>query len=158
MRPHAGGAHLLRQINRKPKRILRCIDCAGSFSMSKKLACGDFFCQKSAEMFRQSRELPRTSHLFPQRSFFAQLLFHFVRDVILSMFRKLNKAERFTPGFICVLHPFGRSLQFVAVMGNSRPAHLIRGNHTSFFRRFVQGMDRGTAALFTDLADGELRF
>ena len=39
-------------------------------------------------------------------------LFHSVRDVILRMFRKLNKAERFTPGFICVLHTFGRSLQW----------------------------------------------
>ena len=39
-------------------------------------------------------------------------LFHSVRDVILHMFRKLNKAEHFTPGFICVLHTFGRSLQW----------------------------------------------
>lgn len=28
------------------------------------------------------------------------------------MFRKLNKFENFTPGFICVLHTFGRSLQW----------------------------------------------
>lgn len=28
------------------------------------------------------------------------------------MFRKLNKTERFTPGFICVLHTFGRNLQW----------------------------------------------
>lgn len=28
------------------------------------------------------------------------------------MFRKLNKSEHFTPGFICVLHTFGRSLQW----------------------------------------------
>ena len=39
-------------------------------------------------------------------------LFHSVRDVILYMFRKLNKTERFTPGFICVLHTFGRNLQW----------------------------------------------
>ena len=39
-------------------------------------------------------------------------LFHSVRDVILRLFRKLNKAEHFTPGFICVLHTFGRSLQW----------------------------------------------
>ena len=39
-------------------------------------------------------------------------LFYSVRDVILRMFRKLNKSERFTPGFICVLHTFGRSLQW----------------------------------------------
>ena len=28
------------------------------------------------------------------------------------MFRKMNKSESFTPGFICVLHTFGRSLQW----------------------------------------------
>lgn len=39
-------------------------------------------------------------------------LFHAVRDVILRMFAKINKAENFTPGFICVLHTFGRSLQW----------------------------------------------
>ena len=39
-------------------------------------------------------------------------LFHSVRDVILRMFVKLKKSENFTPGFICVLHTFGRSLQW----------------------------------------------
>lgn len=37
-------------------------------------------------------------------------LFHAVRDVILRMFYQKNKSENFTPGFICVLHTFGRSL------------------------------------------------
>lgn len=39
-------------------------------------------------------------------------LFHAVRDVILRMFYKLNKSENFTPGFVCVLHTFGRNLQW----------------------------------------------
>ena len=39
-------------------------------------------------------------------------LFHSVRDVILRMFFKLNKSENFTPGFICVLHTFGRDLKW----------------------------------------------
>jgi len=39
-------------------------------------------------------------------------LFHAVRDVILRMFRKMNKSENFTPGFICVLHTFGRDLKW----------------------------------------------
>ena len=39
-------------------------------------------------------------------------LFHAVRDVILRMFYKMNKAENFTPGFICVLHTFGRDLKW----------------------------------------------
>lgn len=39
-------------------------------------------------------------------------LFHSVRDVILRMFSKMNKSEHFIPGFICVLHTFGRDLKW----------------------------------------------
>ena len=39
-------------------------------------------------------------------------LFSSVRSVVLRMFHKENKSELFTPGFICVLHTFGRSLQW----------------------------------------------
>ena len=39
-------------------------------------------------------------------------LFHAVRDAVLRLFYKLNKAENFTPGFICVLHTFGRDLKW----------------------------------------------
>ena len=39
-------------------------------------------------------------------------LFHSVRDVILRMFYKENKSEAFTPGFILVLHTFGRDLKW----------------------------------------------
>ena len=39
-------------------------------------------------------------------------LFHSVRDVILRMFSKMNKTEHFIPGFICVLHTFGRDLKW----------------------------------------------
>lgn len=52
------------------------------------------------------------------RSFFLKdrsllnCLFHAVRSVVLRMFSKVNKAELFVPGFICVLHTFGRSLQW----------------------------------------------
>ena len=40
-------------------------------------------------------------------------LFHSVRDVVLRMFHKQNKAELFTPGFILVLHTFGRDLKWI---------------------------------------------
>lgn len=52
------------------------------------------------------------------RSFFLKdrsllnCLFHAVRSVVLRMFAKVNKTENFVPGFICVLHTFGRSLQW----------------------------------------------
>lgn len=39
-------------------------------------------------------------------------LFSAVRSVVLSLFSKINKSENFVPGFICVLHTFGRSLQW----------------------------------------------
>ncbi len=52
------------------------------------------------------------------RPFFLQdrsllgLLFDAVQSVILRMFHKENKTEEFTPGFICVLHTFGRNLKW----------------------------------------------
>jgi len=39
-------------------------------------------------------------------------LFSAVSSVILRMFHKDNKTESFTPGFICVLHTFGRDLKW----------------------------------------------
>ncbi len=39
-------------------------------------------------------------------------LFQAVRDVILKMFYKLNKSKNFVPGFVCVLHTFGRPLEW----------------------------------------------
>lgn len=39
-------------------------------------------------------------------------LFSAVRSVILRMFHKQNKSELFTPGFILVLHTFGRDLKW----------------------------------------------
>ena len=38
-------------------------------------------------------------------------LFSAVNSVIFRMFHRLNKTESFTPGFICVLHTFGRDLK-----------------------------------------------
>ena len=39
-------------------------------------------------------------------------LFSAVRSVVLRMFHKDNKSLLFTPGFICVLHTFGRDLKW----------------------------------------------
>ena len=39
-------------------------------------------------------------------------LFHSVTSVISRMFFKMNKAKNFTPGFIMVLHTFGRDLKW----------------------------------------------
>ena len=39
-------------------------------------------------------------------------LFHAVTSVVLRMFHKQNKSKNFTPGFIMVLHTFGRDLKW----------------------------------------------
>ena len=39
-------------------------------------------------------------------------LFRAVQSVILHMFNKINKSQNFVPGFICVLHTFGRPLEW----------------------------------------------
>ena len=39
-------------------------------------------------------------------------LFHSVQSVVMEMFNKLSKSKHYTPGFICVLHTFGRPLEW----------------------------------------------
>jgi len=51
-------------------------------------------------------------HFFLEDRSLLNCLFTAVRSVILRMFHKINKSELFTPGFICVLHTFGRSLHW----------------------------------------------
>ena len=52
------------------------------------------------------------------RDFFLQdrsllnCLFHSVSSVVLRLFSKMNKHKNFTPGFIMVLHTFGRDLKW----------------------------------------------
>ena len=86
-------------------------------------SCGNVYNQKRA--FRMSCKLVSCIHrhcvfTIPEelRIFFLKdhsllnCLFHSVRDVVLRMFFKMNKSELFTPGFICVLHTFGRDLKW----------------------------------------------
>ena len=86
-------------------------------------SCGNMYNQKRA--FRMSCKLISCNHrhcvfTIPEelRIFFLKdhsllnCLFHAVRDIVLRMFSKLNKTENFTPGFICVLHTFGRDLKW----------------------------------------------
>ena len=39
-------------------------------------------------------------------------LFHAVSSVVLSLFHKMNRSKNYTPGFIMVLHTFGRDLKW----------------------------------------------
>ena len=51
-------------------------------------------------------------HFFLDDRSLLSLLFDAVNSVITRMFHKENKSELFTPGFICVLHTFGRDLKW----------------------------------------------
>ena len=51
-------------------------------------------------------------HFFLEDRNLLNCLFSAVRSVVLQMFYKINKSENFTPGFICVLHTFGRPLEW----------------------------------------------
>ena len=51
-------------------------------------------------------------HLFLEDRSLLNCLFSAVNSVISRMFHKDNKSELFTPGFLCVLHTFGRDLKW----------------------------------------------
>ena len=51
-------------------------------------------------------------HFFLDYPDLLHCLFHSVTSVICPMFHKLNKSQNFTPGFIMVLHTFGRDLKW----------------------------------------------
>ena len=93
--------------------------------------CKSRFCPSCGNMYNQKRSFHISCKLIscvhrhcvftiPEelRSFFLKdrsllgELFLSVRDAILRMFSKMNKTENFTPGFVCVLHSFGRDLKW----------------------------------------------
>ena len=51
-------------------------------------------------------------HFFLEDRSLLNCLFHAVTSVISLMFHRINKTQNFTPGFIMVLHTFGRDLKW----------------------------------------------
>ena len=51
-------------------------------------------------------------HFFLEDRSLLDCLFHSVNSVITCMFNKINKSMNYTPGFILVLHTFGRDLKW----------------------------------------------
>ena len=51
-------------------------------------------------------------HFFLEDRSLLNCLFHAVRSVVLRMFHKINKSKNFVPGFVCLLHTFGRPLEW----------------------------------------------
>ena len=141
--------------------LFSCNHC-GKFKMVP-FSCKSRFCNSCGNMYSIKRssamsfKLLRTSHrhcvfTIPEelRIFFRKdrsllnCLFRAVANAILFMFKKLNKLESFTPGFICVLHTFGRSLQWnphVHVLlseggsGNISPWRVVKHFHYELLRK-----------------------
>lgn len=122
-------------------KMLHCGDYSQGYTLYFCEHCGTFkhvpfrckrrFCTSCGTLYSikhstsMSFKLINTSHrhcvfTIPEqlRSFFLKdrslldCLFKSVADCIFFTFRKLNKTENFTLGFICVLHTFGRNLQW----------------------------------------------
>lgn len=51
-------------------------------------------------------------HFFLENRDLLDCLFHAVSSVVSEMFRKINRSKNFTPGYIMVLHTFGRDLKW----------------------------------------------
>lgn len=85
--------------------------------------CGTMYARKRAEamagvlvncshrhcVFTIPEEL---RHFFLEDRNLLDCLFTAVRSVVLRMFHEANKSKNFVPGFICVLHTFGRPLHW----------------------------------------------
>ena len=118
-------------------------------------SCGNLYSRKRSTAM--SFKLIRTSHrhcvfTIPEelRVFFRKdrsllnYLFKAAADSVFFMFKKINKSENFTPGFICVLHTFGRSLQWNPHIhmliseggsGNFSPWRVVKHFHYELLRK-----------------------
>ena len=118
-------------------------------------SCGNLYSRKRSTAM--SFKLIRTSHrhcvfTIPEelRLFFRKdrsllnYLFKAAADSVFFMFKKINKSENFTPGFICVLHTFGRSLQWNPHIhmliseggsGNFSPWRVVKHFHYELLRK-----------------------
>lgn len=88
-----------------------CPTCGNKYSIDRTTAMSFKIiqCQHRHCVFTIPKEL--RSFFLKDRSLL-NCLFHAVSSVVLRMFSKVSKSEHFVPGFICVLHTFGRSLQW----------------------------------------------
>lgn len=88
-----------------------CPTCGNKYNQMRsfRMSCKLVHCVHRHCVFTIPEEL--RIYFYKDRSLL-NTLFHSVRDVVLQMFYKANKSESFTPGFICVLHTFGRDLKW----------------------------------------------
>ena len=93
-------------------------------NVEKMIHCGDpafggamYGCPRYGKLkfvpFRcHSRFCPTCGNMYSMKRTLLNCLFHAVTSVVSSLFFNLNKSKNFTPGFIMVLHTFGRDLKW----------------------------------------------
>lgn len=88
-----------------------CPTCGNKYSMerSTKMSFKLIRCSHRHLVFTIDESL---RHFFLEDRSLLNCLFRAVRSVILSLFYNMNKSKNFVPGFICVLHTFGRPLEW----------------------------------------------
>lgn len=88
-----------------------CPTCGNKYSIDRgtKIAFKMIQCTHRHLVFTIDEELRQ---FFLEDRSLLNCLFHAVRSVLLKLFYKLNKSKNFVPGFVCVLHSFGRPLEW----------------------------------------------
>ena len=88
-----------------------CPTCGNLYSRKRATAMAGKLvkCKHRHCVFTIPRELRR--FFLADRSLL-NCLFNSVRSVVLRLFHQMNRSKNFTPGFICVLHTFGRPLEW----------------------------------------------
>lgn len=92
-------------------------------NIEKMVNCGNLYSQKRAEAMANQLVAVRhrhcvftipeeLRHFFKEKCTLLDCLFNAVHSVASRMFYSVNKSKNFTPGFICVLHTFGRPLEW----------------------------------------------
>ncbi len=119
-----------------------CPSCGNKYNQMRSfhMSCKLISCIHRHCVFTIPEEL--RSYFLKDRSLL-NCLFQAVRDVVLRMFAKMNKSENFTPGFICVLHTFGRDLKWnphihalisEGATGNITPWRIVKHFDYTFLR------------------------
>lgn len=88
-----------------------CPACGNKYSIERSISMASklIYCSHRHCVFTIPEEL---RHYFLEDRSLLNCLFSAVRSVVLRMFHNINKSESLIPGFICVLHTFGRDLKW----------------------------------------------
>lgn len=88
-----------------------CPACGNKYSMERSISMASklIYCTHRHCVFTIPEEL---RHYFLEDRSLLNCLFSAVRSVVLRLFHNINKSQSLIPGFICVLHTFGRDLKW----------------------------------------------